>query len=160
MDILSMDKRIQVNNTTPDKASHVNLLPKKYTFEYQHAAFYLKSLALLLILFFYSASTPFAAGSMQGAFIDAGDKQAANRIFVKDVSERVLLPTFEVFAMQSRHLSQTTKTFCNAGRTATRFDQLKSSWRTTKRAWAQTLPFRFGPAIENFLDLKIQFWPD
>ena len=144
----------------PNHSSLVNLLAKQYVLESSRESFFLKGFILLLLLFSCSASTSFAAGSMQGAFINAGDKQAGNRAFVKDVSERVLLPAFEAFAMQSRHLSQTTDTFCNAGRTAEQFAQLKSSWNTAQQAWAQTLPFRFGPALDNFIDLKIQFWPD
>lgn len=132
------------------------LYPVKYAFESRLVAYNL----LILLLVFYPVTGAFAAGSMQGAFINAGDKPAAKHAFVKSVSERVLLPSFETFSMQSRHLSQVTDTFCNAGRTAEQFAQLEKSWNTTKLAWAQTLPFRFGPALDNFLDLKIQFWPD
>ncbi len=153
MNITSKADGMQMDDTASNNAPRVNLLPKQ-------ATLYLAGFIWALSLTFCSVSQTFAAGSMQGAFIDAGNKQDANRAFVKDVTERVLLPTFETFSMQSKHLSQTTETFCNTGRTAEQFAQLKSSWSTTKQTWAQTLPFRFGPALDNFLDLKIQFWPD
>ncbi len=155
MHIPSLAAGIQANDTAPNSALLVNL----YSFQHKSVST-LYGLILILLLVFCPISKSFAAGSMQGAFIDAGDKQAAYRAFVKGVSERVLLPSFETFSMQSRHLSQVTERFCNTGRTTEQFTQIESSWHTAKLAWAQTLPFRFGPALDNFLDFKIQFWPD
>ncbi|WP_428354932.1 imelysin family protein [Methyloprofundus sp.] len=160
MDIPFIAQGLLINDTTHNKVSQSKLNSTEYGLDHQRSICFMTGLVMMLVLFLCLGSTAFAAGSMQGAFINVGDKQAANRAFVKDVSERVLLPSFEAFSMQSRHLSQTANTFCNAGRTTEQFAQLKNSWRTTQQAWAQTLPFRFGPVLENFLDLKIQFWSD
>lgn len=158
MDIPFRVKGKQMNVIEPNAVSQMNLLPKKNSFE--PILFILECSIGLLLGFFCLVSTSFAAGSLQGAFINAGDKPTAYRTFVKDVSERVLLPSYDAFSLQSKHLSQATERFCHAERTSEQFTQVKDSWNITKQAWAQTLPFRFGPALDNFLDLKIQFWPD
>ncbi len=101
-----------------------------------------------------------AAGSMNGVYIEIGNTRDAYRQFVQNMSERVLLPTFQTFDRQSQHLMQSSQQFCNGGRNNDQFDKLRASWNTTIAAWIQTQPFRFGPAIEDFIDLKIQFWPD
>lgn len=117
-------------------------------------------LLLWVPAYILSASASHAAGSMKDAYIEIPDTLQAYQAFTQSVAERVLIPAFQTFKRQSAHLYLSSTQFCGGGRTAAQFAALENSWRMAMEAWMQTQPFRFGPAKDEFVDLKIQFWPD
>lgn len=80
--------------------------------------------------------------------------------FSKQVSEKVIGPSYVEFSKQTVALSQKTRQCVDTQDHSLLLEELKFSWSEAMLAWQAVQWIKFGPIKENNREWQIQFWPD
>ncbi|MEM1259049.1 MAG: imelysin family protein [Bacteroidota bacterium] len=79
-------------------------------------------------------------------------------LFLKEITQKVILPTLYDFKNEVELLSKETVTYVNTPNSG-QLDILKKQWVKTAYAYEKTYNFHFGPAKSRFLHRAIYNWP-
>ena len=84
--------------------------------------------------------------------------QAQTDKFLKVVTNQVIIPGFEQTLKDVRELNSHAIDFCKAP-DVNRLTKLQQRWRVAMNSWAGVTLFKFGPMIDDNMDLKIHYFP-
>ena len=79
-------------------------------------------------------------------------------LFLKDITQKVIIPTLEDFKTQTQLLSAKIEEYTEAPEIS-KLDAIKTQWVNTAMAYERTYVFHFGPAKSKFLHQSIYNWP-
>lgn len=79
-------------------------------------------------------------------------------LFLKEVTQKVILPILDDFKNEAQLLAKETETYANAPNVA-QLELLRKQWAKTAHAYERTYNFHFGPAKSRFLHRAIYNWP-
>ena len=78
---------------------------------------------------------------------------------VEALTDRVVIPTYERFAIETTVLSETLKSFCGQP-TMAAAETVTRRFHDTMDAWAHARPILLGPVLNAPGPARFQFWPD
>ena len=88
----------------------------------------------------------------------AEDKAFDVDLFLREITQKVILPTLEDFKNEAELLSKVTETYVNAPNLE-QLEAVREHWIKTAYAYERTYNFHFGPAKSRFLHRAIYNWP-
>lgn len=103
---------------------------------------------------------------------DESDSQAAEtpkvtstiteqyELWLNDISNNLLLPSYQSFALESELLQQQAEQFCSSTLEQSALVELQTKWNSANAAWQKVQWVKIGPVLENSRIYRIQFWPD
>ncbi|WP_104544997.1 imelysin family protein [Chroococcidiopsis sp. TS-821] len=82
----------------------------------------------------------------------------SDRQVVSDFADRVVIPTYQVFAQKAAQLATAIETFVQNPNEET-LAAAQNAWRDARSPWEQSESFTFGPADSLGYDAAIDSWP-
>ncbi|MEM9078811.1 MAG: imelysin family protein, partial [Bacteroidota bacterium] len=96
-------------------------------------------------------------------FIGSCDEKVKDRtfdvdLFLREVTQKVILPTLDDFKIQAEQLTQETESYVTSP-SLEQLEIVRKQWVKTAYAYERTYNFHFGPAKSKFIHRAIYNWP-